>query len=55
MVLHWAETKGGREEDESGVYLSNVSEEVTSDFIRKEMGRFGEIKEVRRQLHIYIS
>lgn len=47
MVLHWAETKGGREEDESGVYLSNVSEEVTSDFVRKEFAKFGEIREVR--------
>lgn len=46
MVLNWAESKGGREEDESGVYLSNVSEEVTSDFVRTELGRFGEIKEV---------
>lgn len=46
-MLHWAETKGGREEDESGVYVSNMSEDTTSDFVRKEFGRFGEIKEVR--------
>lgn len=49
MVLHWAETKGGREEDESGVYVSNIGEDVTSDFIRTEFGRFGEIKEVSRE------
>jgi len=45
----WAESRGSKEDDECGVYMTNVKEDVEDEVFRKHFGKFGTIDKVRIQ------
>lgn len=46
VMVDWAETRGNKEDDERGVYITNVDESVEDEDFRKHFGRFGVIEKV---------
>lgn len=47
MTVDWAETRGNKEDDERGVYITNLVETVVEDQIRGKFGVYGTIEKVR--------
>lgn len=46
MVVDWADSKGGKEDDERGVYITNLDEHVDDGIFRKHFSKFGVIEKV---------
>lgn len=52
MVVDWAEVKGNSsnaEDEECGVYMTNVKEDVEDEAFRTHCGKFGTIEKVRER------
>ena len=45
-MVDWADTKGCREEDERGVYVTNVDERVDESLFKDHFSKFGVVDKV---------
>lgn len=46
MLMDWAETRGNKEDDERGVYITNVDETVDDSVFKEHFSKFGVIEKV---------
>lgn len=47
MLIDWAETRGNKQDDERGVYITGLDEKVDDAALRKHFGSYGVIVKVR--------
>lgn len=49
MLIDWAETRGNKQDDERGVYITGLDEKVDEAALRKHFGSYGTIVKVKRR------
>lgn len=47
VLIDWAETRGNKQDDERGVYITGLDEKVDEAGLRKHFGSYGTIVKVR--------